>query len=279
MGDVRAALRRWLLYPSVVMAASAVGWSLSADRLLGLPHDAAVQALVFALAFLFYNRDRLADHARPDDLLNMAERARWFAAHRRLLLVLMAGAAMGSAGLLALRPAMLPPILAGLGFALAYNVRLLPGGKTPKQLPGLKTPYVAALWTLLVVVAPAANAGWLLTQPAADERRIGWVALALFGLVAAQITINDIRDVTGDRLVGTRTFAVLWGERGARRVALGCAALTAIAAVALRSAGLLAAAAYAAAYTAAYRRTADGSFRWPIEASGCATWLAVAALG
>ena len=274
-----AALRRWLLYPSLVMAASAVGWSLSADRLLGLPHDAAAQALVFALAFLFYNRDRLADHARPDDVLNTADRARWFAAHERTLRVLSLGAAMGSVGLLALRPALLPPILAGFGFALAYNVRCLPGGKAPKQLPGLKTPYVAALWTLLVAGAPLANAGWPWAGHAvAEERRIVWTALALFGLVAAQVTVNDIRDVAGDRLVGTQTFAVLWGERGARLVALGCAALTAAAGFSLRSAGLLAAAGYLAACAVAYRREADGRFRWLIEGAGCATWLAVVML-
>lgn len=266
-------LRRWLLYPSLVMAASAVGWSLSADRLLGLRHDWAVHLLVFALAILFYNRDRLADHASPDDLLNTGARARWIARHRTALRALVAAAAAVSVVVLALRPAALPPILAGLGFALAYSVRFLPGGRAPKQLPGVKAPYVAALWTLLVVGAPVAAAGVGLAASGA------LVALAIFALVAAQVTVNDIRDVAGDRLVGTRTVAVLWGDVGARRVALGLAAVTVLAALPLGSPGLTLAALYTAAYALSYRREADAAFRWWVEAAGVATWLGVVALG
>lgn len=264
-----ARLRRWLLHSSFVMAGSAVGWSLTSERLLELRHDPLVHTLIFALAVLFYNRDRLADSGSPDDQLNMAERARWVATHRRALRRLVGAATIACGVLLVLRPAALPPILAGLGFALVYSVRRLPGGRAPKQLPGLKTPYVAFLWTLLVVGVPVAAAGgpW--------DRRLPFVAGAMFAFVAAQVTVNDIRDLEGDRLVGTRTLAVLWGEQGARVAAILLALLAAAAALALGSGGLLLAAGYTAGYAAAYRRAADGVFRWLIEGAGIVTWLAV----
>lgn len=264
-----AILRRWLLYPSVVMAGSALGWSLTSERLLDLRHDRLVHVLVLALALLFYNRDRLADSESPDDRLNMAERTRWIAAHRRGLRAAVAVAVAVSVALLAQRPAVLPPIIAGLGFALAYSSRRLPGGRAPKQLPGLKTPYVALLWTLLVVGVPVAAAG----QP--WDRRLPFVASAMFAFVAAQVTVNDIRDLEGDRLVGTRTLAVLSGERGARAAALLFALLAGGSALALGSGGLLVAAAYTAGYAATYRRAADSAFRWFVEGAGIVTWLAV----
>lgn len=264
-----ALLRRLLLYPSIVMAASAVGWSLTTTRLLKLPWDPAVHLLVFALAVLFYNRDRLAGHVAPDDRLNMAERTEWIARHRRALRGLVAAMAATSGLVLAARPAALPPILAGLGFALAYSMRLLPGGRAPRQLPGLKAPYVAALWVLLVVGAPLAAAG------APWTGRAGLIAVAIGALVAAQVSVNDIRDVVGDRLVGTQTFAVLWGERGARAAGLLAALLTGGVAVLLASAGLGLAALYTAGYTLTYRREADDRFRWIIEGAGLATWLGV----
>ncbi|MCZ7573911.1 MAG: UbiA family prenyltransferase [Ardenticatenaceae bacterium] len=244
---------------------------MTSARLLGLGYDVHVHALVFALALLFYNRDRLADSSEPDDQLNMAERAQWVVAHRRALRLLVGAAAAASALLLAQRPAALAPILAGLGFALAYSARRLPGGRAPKQLPGLKTPYVAALWTLLIVGVPLAGAG----RPWDRQALLG--ASAIFALVAAQVTVNDIRDLEGDRLVGTRTLAVLWGERGARLAAILCALLAAAAALALRSRGLVLAAAYTTAYAAAYRRPADSAFRWLIEGAGIATWLTAVA--
>lgn len=267
------ALERWLLYTSGVLAGTAVGWSLSVYLLMNLRHDPLVLVLVFALTLLMYNRDRVADYSRKDDKVNMQDRAHWISTHLRELRVLVIGATVIVLVLLVLRPAALPPILAGLSFALAYNARVLSGGRAPKQLPGLKVPYVAALWTLLSVGIPLAVAGdsW--------NWRATLVASAVFSFAAALVNLNDIRDVKGDRLVGTLTLAVLWGEHQARFASILLAGLAASAAAALHSVGFFVVALYITALVATYRSHTDRFYRWFIEGAGIAASLAVLCAG
>lgn len=236
------------------------------NRLLGLALDLPVLGLVFCLTLLTYNRDRLADYTGRDDQMNMKQRTQWIARHYRTLAALTTGTAVGAVVLLALRPAALPPILAGLGFALVYSGRILPGGRAPKQLPGLKVPYVAALWALLSVGIPLAAAGgpW--------NGRTALVTVAFFCFAAALVNLNDIRDIKGDRAVDTITIPVLWGEYPARLVSVGLAGLAGAAALGLQSAGLLFIALYVVVLALTYREDTDGLFRWLIEGIGLLTW-------
>jgi 4-hydroxybenzoate polyprenyltransferase len=258
----------WILYSNIFLAVTAVGWGLSIEMLMQQQYDPFVLMLIFALTFLMYNRDRITDSSNEDDQANMQERARWVSQHLQQLRFLMIGAAVMIVVLLLLRPAAIPPILAGIGFALVYSMKILPGGKAPKQLPGLKIPYVAILWAILIVGIPQAVAAiW--------NGRAVLLTTAFFCFVSALINLNDIRDIQGDRLVGTKTLAVICGEKKAKLISILFAAISGYIAITLNSLGFFLVACYIIILTLIYRREADRAFRWLIEGAGIVAWLAV----
>jgi 1,4-dihydroxy-2-naphthoate octaprenyltransferase len=57
---------------------------------------------------------------------------------------------------------------------------------------------------------------WVLTGSVGDVSVLA--ALAIGGLAAAALAVNNHRDIAHDRLVGRRTFAVVCGEAGSRRL-------------------------------------------------------------
>nr|WP_228048819.1 UbiA family prenyltransferase [Nodularia sp. LEGE 04288] len=231
-------------------------------------YDLPVLVLIFALTFLMYNLDRITDSSNEDDQANMQERTRWISQHQQTLRFLMIGAAVIVAILLILRPAAIPPILSGIGFAFIYSMKILPGGKAPKQLPGLKIPYVAILWAILNIGIPQAVAGvW--------NGRLPLLTITFFCFVSALINLNDIRDIQGDSLVGTKTLAVICGKKTAKFISIFLAAIGGYVAIELNSLGFFLVAGYIIILTLIYRKKADRAFRWLIEGAGIVAWLAV----
>ena len=57
---------------------------------------------------------------------------------------------------------------------------------------------------------------WVLTGQVGRVSMLASVAIG--GLAAAALAVNNHRDIAHDRLVGRRTFAVTFGERGSRRL-------------------------------------------------------------
>jgi hypothetical protein len=212
-----------LLWSNVIIAASAAGWVLITLMALRLPFDALLVALAFALTLAFYTRDRLDQREQRADRLSMPARTGWVRQHTTALKAVMWSAFAAAIGLVILRPGVLPPLLAGLGFALSYTVRWLPwrGERRGwKHLPGVKMPFVALLWVVTVVFAPAAQTGhlWQLET---------WrLAGAVWLLVMAQILLNDLRDVAADSAGGTASLPVLVGVRPARWIGGGLALLS-----------------------------------------------------
>ena len=261
-------IESWLLYSNIFLAATAVGWSLSIGSLIQQQPDPLVLMLIFAMTFLMYNRDRIRDSSNEDDQVNMQERSRWVANHQQLLRFLMIGATVIVGAILFLRPAAIPLILSGIGFALVYSTKILPGGKAPKQLPALKIPYVAILWAVLTVGIPQSVVGiW--------NWRAGLATTALLCFVSAFINLNDIRDIQGDRLVGTKTLAVIWGEKIARLISILLAGIGGYVAIELHSLGFFLVACYIVILILIYRKPADRVFRWLIEGSGIISYLVV----
>jgi 4-hydroxybenzoate polyprenyltransferase len=240
---------------------------------MNLPYDPLVLLIVLLLTLLMYNRDRLADYSQKDDRVNMQERAYWISTHLRQLRILVISSTIILCVLLVLRPVALLPIGCGLGFSLSYSAKILPGGRAPKQLPFLKVPYVAALWTVLAVGIPLTVAGgsW--------NWRVLLVANAIFYLAAALVNLNDIRDVEGDRLVGTQTIAVLWGKPMAGLVSIILSGIAASVAIPLRSVGLFLVAIYTIILVITYRTHADRIYRPFIEGAGIVAGLVVLLAG
>jgi len=255
---------RWLVWSNLVIAGSAAGWAAVTLRALSLPLDAPLMLLAFSLTLAFYTRDRLRPSERLADRLTMPERAAWVERHTPRLRWGMY-AAFSIALLLAfLRPAVLPPLLAGLGFALTYTLRWLPWrGKRWgwKHLPAMKMPFVALLWTLTTVVAPAAAyrvGGW----------RVWAVGGGVCALVMVQILLNDLRDVTGDRLSDTVSLPVLVGDRPARWVGGGLILLSALLTAPVFPLPFWACGGYSAFLLWRYRRQRDDRWRVWIEGQG-----------
>lgn len=259
------AATRWLLWTNLLMAVNAAGWVIVTTRALALPVDGELIALAFALALAFYTRDRLDEEEHRSDLVTMPQRTVWVQRHAVALKGVVWGGFFSAVILLVVRPTALPPILAGLGFALSYTVRWLPwqGRRVGwKHLPGIKMPFVAILWTLLTVITPAAAYGkvwqcdtWLL-------------AAAVCALIMVQILLNDLRDVKGDRASGTISLPVLLGDPAARRIGYALAVAGALLALSISLLPFLLTAFYSTLLNWRYRRESDECWRWWIEMQG-----------
>jgi 4-hydroxybenzoate polyprenyltransferase len=270
MDCFRNAATRCLLWTNILMAGSAAGWVVVTARTLDSSIDVAIIALAFVLALAFYTRDRLDEREHLSDLVVMPQRTAWIRRHATVLKGLVWSSFFGAVILLFVRPAALPPILAGLGFALTYTVRWLPwrGRRVGwKHLPGMKTPFVAVLWTLLTVITPAAVHGkvW--------QRDTVLLAAAACVLIMVQILVNDLRDMEGDRASGTVSLPVLLGDPAARLVGYVLAVAAVFFALPISPFPFLLTAFYSAFLIWRYRRARDARWRVWIEAQGLVAGL------
>lgn len=247
------------------MALSAVGWVVLTWNHLELLPDPIIALLAFALAIVFYTRDRLDPQEVITDQQTFPDRADWVQQNRiplTIWVVIAAGAALYG---IAVRPSTWVPLLAGVGFALTYTVRWIPwrGQRWAwKQVPGLKTPYVALLWTILTVFAPVAGYGrW-------GDWRLWQVAGAVFLLILCQILLNDLRDVDGDSNNKVFSLPVLLGDYQARSVGMALLGLSGIPGFVLSHPTFPITALYTAILLMGYRRRIDSVWRPFIELQG-----------
>jgi hypothetical protein len=262
---------RALIWTNILIASSAAGWVVVTLRALALPMDCSLIALGFVLALVFYTRDRLDEKEYVTDLATMPERTAWVQRHSPLLKRVIWVGSFGAISLLTLRPAAVLPLLTGFGFALTYTVRWLPwqGRRVGwKHLPGMKTPLVAVLWVLVVVITPAAAYG------RAWQRDTWLLACAACTLIMVQILVNDLRDIDGDRTSGTLSLPVVLGEPAARRVGLVLALIGALLPLSMLPLPFLLAGLYSAFIVLRYRRERDSEWRGWIEGQGLVAGLA-----
>lgn len=248
-----ASVYRLVFYTSLITGLQGIIRTLSVLLLLGVDLDPVVLGLSCALPTFIYGRDRLVD-ASPVTLSNSnaSPRQRWVAAHRRPLNYLIVLAGITSILLMTLRSATFMLLLIGVTISLTYTIHWLPGKKSLKQLPGIKTPFVAAIWVTLVVWMPmeAAGRSW--------DQRTAMVAMAIFLMMCTIAAINDIYDIGDDRRNGTYSLAVMMGEQWTRMFAcLLSSGAGVVATLSLHSAGLATAAFYLAFY-AGYARSSRG---------------------
>jgi 4-hydroxybenzoate polyprenyltransferase len=153
-----------------------------------------------------------------EDLLNDVRASRFVARSPRA--VRASGWAVLTASLVVghlLAPTTTPVRLAFHALGAAYNRPLL--GARLKERYLLKNLASATGFALTLFALPLST----LSLAAGDAPRVGWVAATLCVLwftlfELAWEVLYDLRDVRGDRAAGVRTFAVVHGERGARRI-------------------------------------------------------------
>jgi hypothetical protein len=260
------ALYRWLVWGNILMALSAAGWVVVTWNHLGLPPDPVLAVLAFALAIVFYTRDRLEPDERAADRLTFPRRVEWIERHRHLLLLWIALALAVALYCIWMRPLAILPLLAGVGFALTYTLRWIPwrGQRWSwKQIPGLKLPYVALLWTILTVFTPVTVYGYRW-----NHLRLWQVAIAVFLLIGCQILLNDIRDREGDANNKVYTLPVLMGERWARIIGMGAVGGAAILGFVMEQPSIPGVALYTAILFIGYRYDRDSQWRPFIEIQG-----------
>ncbi len=170
----------------------------------------------------------------PEDTANGIQGAGFVARHRRAVLAAGFGVLGGS---LVVSHAIAPEItLLRLGYhalGLAYNWRLLPGGRRIKQLYFWKNTASAVGFLITVFGYPLAAAGWPGegARVAADitPASVAWVVVFFFLFELSYEVIYDLRDMAGDAGAGVRTYPVVHGERGAVHIIDGLLATSAVA--------------------------------------------------
>jgi 4-hydroxybenzoate polyprenyltransferase len=193
-----ATFRRW----------PAASWGLGSYRVI---------ALVFAATLFVYNLDAVLPfkHKQP---AGTSGRKAWQQQHRRALALLAVGS-VAVAGYLFLAdgwwhylPSLLP--LAALALLYSWPLGRWHGRRRAlREIPLLKVFLIAGVWSAITVGLPTL----VLHRPLAEAA--GLLAQR-FCLVLALAIVFDIRDLSRDRLAGTRTFPVVLGLVWAKVVAL-----------------------------------------------------------
>jgi 4-hydroxybenzoate polyprenyltransferase len=163
--------------------------------------------LWFAGYLLVYNADRL--YLDPADHLNTPLRVSWGARLRECRVVLI----WLSAGVLFIWPLVIERFWLLLPMAVAFGIlcfysRPIPGaGFRLKDLPYLKSLLAPAVIAIVLVLWPALESGKGLQQKQ-------WLVFTwVFLILTVNALVFDYRDIKGDRLTGTKTIAVLLGQR------------------------------------------------------------------
>jgi 4-hydroxybenzoate polyprenyltransferase len=163
--------------------------------------------LWFAGYLLVYNADRL--YLDPADHLNTPLRVSWGARLRECRVVLV----WLSAGVLFIWPLVIERFWLLLPMAVAFGIlcfysRPIPGaGFRLKDLPYLKSLLAPAVIAIVLVLWPALESGKGLQQKQ-------WLVFTwVFLILTVNALVFDYRDIKGDRLTGTKTIAVLLGQR------------------------------------------------------------------
>lgn len=206
------------VHANVVVASGTTAVALTTALLLGLPVEPMPLAFVWVAAWFAYTANRFTD--RAEDRANVPGRAAFIAAYGRPMLFAGAGAyaiAIGLTGWIA--PRMLPVALVPVAGAGLYTTEVC------RRRFALKNGVVGLVWAMIpfglgLYYGVAATPGmWL-------------IAGTVGGHIALAAMLFDIKDIAGDRQVGTRTLPVRVGaERTRRAVRFGALVLAAVVAV------------------------------------------------
>ena len=145
----------WFRHSDVHILLVSLGWILGSSALVGRTVAWPFLMLACVGSFLVYRVDRLFVHS-PEDVVNANERVGFTVQYRVVLVaiaVVMTFAAAWAAFHLEL--AWMEVSLAVGMLGLVYPLRILPGGRRPKDIPWLKTLLIAGCWVGGGVVLPA----------------------------------------------------------------------------------------------------------------------------
>nr|WSS73242.1 UbiA family prenyltransferase [Streptomyces sp. NBC_01175] len=259
-----------LTWTNVLMGLSAASATFATCQVLGEEADFIAAAFAFAIITATYTRDRLTG---PDSEGAPGSREAWMARHHQAMRTW-----MGLCVLLALVTAVLRPwcalalVLAWISARLYAKPWISARGRRValRQLPGMKVPYVVAVW-VTVAILPVAAGNNLLTLAST-----WWWALSVLLIGSVEVINNDLRDVGADRLDGTRSLPVLLGVARAKRLGYAFAVLGLLVSTAVAPLVGLVWGGYAAALLACHSPERDARLRPWIESQVAVAALAAA---
>ena len=199
IGSSGLRLGDWWRHSDVHILLVAAGWILGSSALLNRTVAWPFLLLACVGAFLVYRVDRLFVHS-PEDVVNANERVGFTVQYRVVLVaiaVVMTFAAAWAAFHLEL--AWMEVSLAVGMLGLVYPLRILPGGRRPKDILWLKTLLIAGCWVGGGVLLPALMPG--------QGEPVDVAALALVGIyrtlfVLPNLWVADWLDRVGDSEAG-----------------------------------------------------------------------------
>ncbi|MGF1480183.1 MAG: UbiA family prenyltransferase [Cyanophyceae cyanobacterium] len=203
-----------LIYPSIWVAAGIASLGMFAQEVMDLAPDWQPIALLFVMALIPYNLDRVFDsyvQKIPEEQIQS-----YFRQPGIIILLLAAGGA--TAALLYFAPARVRLVSCAGIVPLLYGIPLFPWHRQGlrwyrlKDIPGSKAWIVGSVITYAVVALPLAYAG------AEFDRVAALTTLFLFVFIVTNSHTFDIRDVESDRHKGVTTLPLLVGVRGTRVV-------------------------------------------------------------
>lgn len=194
-----------LIHANVVIAVAGAGVTITASWVVGHPFAPLPVAVGFAAVMLAYTINRFTD--RVADHHNVPGRAAFVSRHGRLLVSVAAVAYGGVVVITAFRsPRLLPVLLLPPVLAIGYAVPWV------RRFPFVKNAVVGACWAAIPL-----GVGVYYGHIGTD---IILVAALIGVLLTIAAMIFDIKDVDGDRHVGTRTIPTRIGPARTRLVAL-----------------------------------------------------------
>ncbi|MDT0265817.1 UbiA family prenyltransferase [Streptomyces sp. DSM 44915] len=215
-GPLRPGPVTLLAWTNVLFGATGAACAWVTSTALGHPGDPVLAAFAFFLVAAVYTRDRLQSAGD-----GTSRRSAWTARHARSLRGWTAACVLVLPPLAVLRPWCAVALATAGTLGWCYATPLVPWRgprRAPRDLPGLKLPYVVAVWAVVTVLLPAAQHGRL------QDSRTWCLALSLALIMSVTALLNDVRDVDDDRHQGAMTLPVLLGERGTRVTAYALAA-------------------------------------------------------
>ena len=228
-GSLPTLLARFLVAGNIYVSLGAGLLCILTSALLGVvprvEYGVIAACYIFAMHLLSHYADRGAvGHNEP-------LRYRLYTRHRRAMVasgVASAAAALGISFVLGPGPGALL-LLATLS-GLLYSVRIVPKGwkglvgfRRLKDIPSSKDIFVGIAWSAITVLIPALHMGLPLFSIAVATPLLG-----VFVLVYIRSVLIDIREISGDRLVGKESLPTVLGS-GKSQALLALVTIAAIA--------------------------------------------------
>lgn len=220
-------LKKWvtnscdfLLFSNIFIGVCAIAQALLTYKVLNIPIDNAVLAILLCSTVGIYNFSMLIQKpGAPEN--SDHRRVRWIFGHYRLMVSISIIAIISLIPLAFFMSVTSLILLAFLAIiSIAYNLPLfaLNGRKFGlRNIPGLKLFLIALVWSLSSVLYPVVQSG----ESIIVEKTVELLGFNFLFITAITIPF-DIRDLFQDRHYHMKTLPVLLGERGSRKACHIC---------------------------------------------------------